>query len=548
MGKIIAARQDGLCSRLGSILNAMYLAKKTQKDFYYFWPDSEEQMKKWEEIKTQNNFRSLECDNEKNIFSKDFIESFSMGTSFQNPGMPYGLKQHHSVFKTTLEELIVKDGDIYISHIPCFNYINGIDKKDYYENMKNLWQQIDFHPRIKNIINKARKIAKQLGNFTAIHIRIADVALNELYKNTGFFVYKFSPLELVFEIIRQKTKDNKIVLFSDDLDGAKVLQRYCFAKKIENIFVVDEFIDNDIQDENDRAFFEIALMGFAEKVYTGDSNFSKFASRVGLGEEATYISQVFSNQQRYDLIIHNSDNNLILKPLQEAYKYLYLYTRGRLIKKPWSELENIAFKALGLDPANSLYKICILECFLRQKHYEKAEAFLADIFRNDFVNFIKDLLNPMMIFKDSFFEILSQVHVKYDKLHLLYLFTLKNDKKLLGAPSRIKNHLAYRLGQIAVTNSKTIGGYFRLPFNLIKEYKQYNQEQKNYQMIIKLNPTLALPKLQDYNDYQEAVKIKKYFSYRLGEAIIQANNTWYSGGYIKLWFKIKRLRKEIGKG
>ncbi|EDG4722078.1 sugar transferase, partial [Campylobacter jejuni] len=81
MGKIIAARQDGLCSRLGSILNAMYLAKKTQKDFYYFWPDSEEQMKKWEEIKTQNNFRSLECDNEKNIFSKDFIESFSMGTS-----------------------------------------------------------------------------------------------------------------------------------------------------------------------------------------------------------------------------------------------------------------------------------------------------------------------------------------------------------------------------------------------------------------------------------------------------------------------------------
>ncbi|HDV7439657.1 TPA: sugar transferase, partial [Campylobacter jejuni] len=111
------------------------------------------------------------------------------------------------------------------------------------------------------------------------------------------------------------------------------------------------------------------------------------------------------------------------------------------------------------------------------------------------------------------------------------------------APTRIKNHLAYRLGQIAVTNSKTIGGYFRLPFNLIKEYKQYNQEQKNYQMMIKLNPTLALPKLQDYNDYQEAVKIKKYFSYRLGEAIIQANNTWYGGGYIKLWFKIKRLKK-----
>ncbi|ECO3963512.1 sugar transferase [Campylobacter jejuni] len=547
MKKVIAARQDGLCSRLGAMLNAMYLAKVTKKDFYYYWPDSEEQMKKWEDIKSKNNFRSLECDNEKNIFSKDFIERFSMGDSLQNPGIPYGLKKHHSVFKITLEELMHQDEDIYVSHIPCYNYIDDIDKEDYYENMKNLWQQIDFHPRIKNIINKSKKIAKQLDGFIAIHIRIADVALNELYKNTGFFIYKFSPLELVFEIIKKEIKYNKIVLLADDFDGAKILKNYCYRQKIKNIFIIDEFMEDVNYSENDRAFFEISFMTFAKKVYTGDSNFSKFASRVGLGEEAIYISQMFSNQQRYDLIITNGDDNLILKPLQEAYKYLYLYTRGRLIKKPWSELENIAFKALGLDPANSLYKICILECFLRQKYYEKAEVFLIDILRNDFVNFIKDLLNPMMIFKDSFFEILSQTHVGYEKLHLLYLFMFKNDKKLLGAPSRIKNHLAYRLGQIAVTNSKTIGGYFKLPFNLIKEYKQYNQEQKNYQMMIKLNPTLALPKLKEYADYQEAVKIKKYFSYRLGEAIIQANNTWYGGGYIKLWFEIYKLKNKITK-
>ncbi|HAA1524435.1 TPA_asm: sugar transferase, partial [Campylobacter jejuni] len=125
----------------------------------------------------------------KNIFSKDFIERFSMGDSLQNPGIPYGLKKHHSVFKITLEELMRQDEDIYVSHIPCYNYIDDIDKEDYYENMKNLWQQIDFHPRIKNIINKSKKIAKQLvDGFIAIHIRIADVALNELYKNTGFFV------------------------------------------------------------------------------------------------------------------------------------------------------------------------------------------------------------------------------------------------------------------------------------------------------------------------------------------------------------------------
>ncbi|MBZ7933473.1 sugar transferase, partial [Campylobacter sp. RM10543] len=419
MRRIIAARQDGLCSRLGAILNAMYISKKTGKDFYYYWPESEEQMKLWENIKNKNNFRSIECELEKNIFSKNFIQNYSLGDTFQNPGLPYGLKQPQFSFKASLDELALRNEDCFISHVPCYSYIEDIDKEEYYREMKAFWRQVEFTSKIQEIIQTAKAKADKLDNFIAIHVRIADVALNQAYKNTGYFVYKFSPLELVFELIKQEIQDYNIVLFSDDFDGIKILKNYCLENNFKKVYLIDEFIKINLNSETERAFFELAFMICAKKIYTGDSNFSKFASRVGLGREATYISEVFSNQERYDLIFKNKNNKLELKPLQEAYKFLYLYTRGKLIKRSWVELEQILVQALALDPFNNLYKIGILECLLNQKNYMHAEEYTKKIIKDN--NFLKDLLHPMMIFKDSFFKILSSVDNQYENLYLLYL-------------------------------------------------------------------------------------------------------------------------------
>ncbi|XAU25090.1 hypothetical protein WHP29_06440 [Campylobacter jejuni] len=58
------------------------------------------------------------------------------------------------------------------------------------------------------------------------------------------------------------------------------------------------------------------------------------------------------------------------------------------------------------------------------------------------------------------------------------------------------------------------------------------------------NPKFILPKIKEYADYQEAIKLKESITYRLGQALIQANKNWYGGGYIKLLFEIRRLKKE----
>ncbi|EHB5232648.1 hypothetical protein JX088_000840, partial [Campylobacter coli] len=71
-------------------------------------------------------------------------------------------------------------------------------------------------------------------------------------------------------------------------------------------------------------------------------------------------------------------------------------------------------------------------------------------------------------------------------------------------------------------------------------------EQKIYQEKIKKDPSLKLPPLESYPGYKEALKEKECFTYKLGEALIRANNNWY-GGYIKLWFEIRKLKREFRK-
>ncbi|HEF1623564.1 TPA: hypothetical protein R8T64_001493, partial [Campylobacter lari] len=98
-------------------------------------------------------------------------------------------------------------------------------------------------------------------------------------------------------------------------------------------------------------------------------------------------------------------------------------------------------------------------------------------------------------------------------------------------------------------NSKSILGYIRMPFVLSYIKDKHKQEQKIYQEKIKKDSSLILPPLESYPDYQEALKEKECLTYKLGEALIQANKTWYGGGYIKLLFKIRKLKKQyIKKG
>ncbi|MDQ6385789.1 glycosyltransferase, partial [Campylobacter jejuni] len=112
------------------------------------------------------------------------------------------------------------------------------------------------------------------------------------------------------------------------------------------------------------------------------------------------------------------------------------------------------------------------------------------------------------------------------------------------AKTRIQDHLSYKLGQALIINSKSVLGYLSLPFIILSIVISHKQEQKAYKFKVKKNPNLALPPLETYPDYNEALKEKECFTYKLGEEFIKASKNWYGGGYIKLRLKIKKLKRE----
>ncbi|TEY03976.1 hypothetical protein [Campylobacter sp. US33a] len=113
------------------------------------------------------------------------------------------------------------------------------------------------------------------------------------------------------------------------------------------------------------------------------------------------------------------------------------------------------------------------------------------------------------------------------------------------AKARIQNHLAYKLGSALIENSKSMFGYIRMPFVLSYIRDKHKLQQKKYKENIKKHPELTLPPLEDYLDYEEALKEKECFTYKLGLALMKADREWYKGGYIRFYFESRRMKKEF---
>ena len=116
-------------------------------------------------------------------------------------------------------------------------------------------------------------------------------------------------------------------------------------------------------------------------------------------------------------------------------------------------------------------------------------------------------------------------------------------KKFSTAKQRIQEQLPYKLGQAMILSSKSFFGYLFLPCVLLSVFFLHKQKQKKTQRKEKL----TLPPLETYPDYDEALKEKECFTYKLGLALIKASKTWYMGGGIKLYFDIRKLKGKFQK-
>ncbi|MCW1330317.1 sulfotransferase family protein [Campylobacter jejuni] len=205
---------------------------------------------------------------------------------------------------------------------------------------------------------------------------------------------------------------------------------------------------------------------------------------------------------------------------------------------------------------------------------EKTYNIIAELYKEDFALFDYDLEYKESIYKNLDVQFLLSMYkeklfLKNKEIEKLRLSQFKKNKEINSqnniisqqtnqihnlnktlnfqnhygtAKARIQNQLSYKLGQTLIINSKSIFGILCMPIYIISTIINHNQEQKIYKAKIKKDPSLKLPPLENYPDYKEALKEKECLTYKLGQALIKANKTWYKGGLFKLWFEIRKLK------
>lgn len=148
------------------------------------------------------------------------------------------------------------------------------------------------------------------------------------------------------------------------------------------------------------------------------------------------------------------------------------------------------------------------------------------------------------LYKDYFlyFEPKEKIALEkeYEKMQAMFE-KVKNDINALGSDKKIlndllmkykmqeyQNDLFFQLGSAIIRNSKSLFGYIRIFFIISDLVEKHKKE-------------IGVKKDIDF------LNNKEYFTYKLGELTLKAHSSWYKGGYIKLYFQAKKLKKKFNK-
>lgn len=592
---IIANRTDGLGERLAAMLNGAYLSFATQSNFKFNWH--------FGDFSDENICKHVICPfvpSKEDFFAKEFIASYHLDyLDYGSQEVLWWYKGQN--IKKVLLDLFKNDEIIQCSVATYMNaYFSDVDKNEYREKLYDIFYNFfQFSQPINTALEYASSVASTLDDYDVIHVRGGDI----LYRNTFEAMYAAIPVHFAIKII-QDNPQRKMIIMGNDIE-ANLKIKYLFKElKRENIFVSDDF-QIDSFDATQKAMFDIVLISKSKKLYlSGGSAFSVSAFLIGgnKGCEPQFVYDIYSNQEIYDAINLNMQNysNLFNK-YHNAFSCLFLYVFGKKLNLSLLSHLNTLNQAMSLRDDVYMYKLLYVDILLQQRNYFGALAFIENLAINSFVadlfyesygipnNFcyffvfnhylnienIKDF--PILynianlicyrlikannkIFVDSILKFLyrnlidfeliencSFVENKQDVINTLLVYFMKSFKEVdpkASAVLRVKNHLAYKLGQAMIENSQSIFGWVRMPYVLFYIKDKHKKEQLFYKANIKENPELVLCPLEACSDYKESLKIKNYFSYKLGQSLIEASKLGILG-YFKFILNLKELRKKL---
>ncbi|HEF7281387.1 TPA: sugar transferase, partial [Campylobacter jejuni] len=351
---IISAKPDGLGMRLASILIGMYLAKKVDFIFAFTWSKSID-LDKYD-VRTKKlkdlHYHANEMEHVESIFSKEFIAKYMIEKDFEN-SHGFLIAKNKKLNNIKLGKFEKKWG-WYSTDLPPWIWLKDCLKSDCLNEIKNIYCNLDFSHNFKQIINDVNILAKELNNFTSIHIRGGDIIYSPLRKNAGWKVLeeRYFPYEIAMEIIQESLLfGEKVVIFGQDIIANNILIKYFRDRQFKNIFLVDEIIKSKYTNF-ERAFFEINLMSKSNKIYAPKvSAFSRVSMLISGTDNLIPYDKKFSIKELHSIMLKNI-GRLELHSLQLSRSYFYLYLLQKQINPVFSKLFLYLKKSSRLDKDN----------------------------------------------------------------------------------------------------------------------------------------------------------------------------------------------------
>ncbi|MCH5322406.1 MAG: discoidin domain-containing protein [Helicobacter sp.] len=599
-GYVISGRPDGLGMRIGATILALYIAKKTGLKFMLSWPNSTDtdHMGALPNV-TGNISYAGEILHDNEVFEEDFLKKHLIQEKTRFYGDDFSL----SDLQTKPKELFKRKYGGICGTYPNFKGFDEAQKEQCLKELSQCYKEIKWSCKCLDILNEVEKCFKNLNdNFIALHIRGGDVVYGNFRIAPNVWLgARFFPYEIALEIaLKELENGNNILIFGQDFQSNQKLENYLNAynpNKNLKIFSVDSLLSQNYANA-ERSFFEINLMSKASKIYaTGGSAFSRAASLISGKEILVSFYTLYSAQELYDIMLKNIDI-LSLSKYQKAFSYYQIFMFSRRLNQALDLSLEFVKRALEFDNENDGFRVAIMDILFQQNQYEEIETMLkiccnerldtlcdalygnhtrfgwaknhyTSIYqkyldfnlKQDFpyISFIAAKI-AMNYYKDYKMALdFIKLSLQKEPSNELFLQTYKALCKILkidetkqnitqkpsDAKARIHNHLAYKLGQIMIRNSKSFFGFIKMSYLLMAMTLAHKEQEKIYKEKIKANPKLALPPLESYKDYKEALKEKECFTYKLGEAFMKGFKSWYKGGLIKFYFEAKRLERKF---
>ncbi|MBF7047538.1 discoidin domain-containing protein [Campylobacter volucris] len=579
-GYIIANRHDGFGMKLSSIITGMYIADLAGFKFVFGWNSGNSLVDgKNNDIDSMLNkkFNKVFGINElyvENIFSKEFIENYmlhNISIGGYNSFLLYdNIKNINNMSNRVYFEN--KLGYYSNTEIPRGFLAKSLPKNKLLKELSKKYQSIDFSLKFKAIIDDVNYTIKNydLDNFISFHLRGGEVVYGDAKKEAFDWCFnRHFPYEVAIELILTKYSNDNIILVSQDKSADLKLIEY--VKKINpelSIYGSYQFYKKEYTSDQ-IMFFDLEILARSNLIVsTGQSQFSNCALMMYGKAENISFYDLLSDEQIYNIIYKYIDV-LDLHDMQKAYSYFKLYYYSKILKNTSNDiLLKYIEKAYVLDKSNDLWLAIIIDCLFDNNNFCKINKLLSNV--KDFDKYIE-----VLIPKYSSFDILFAMQDKYinfkpeqsypyitfiaakilikkgfineslkycdffiDKnIHRDLFLKLKNkfqnicDFNNFG-PSNPKEHLSYKLGETIILHSKSFIGLLKLPFILIDIKNKHLKDRHNIAYDINI---------------KEYCNTKQSLAYKIGSLFIQAHKNWYKGGYIKFWFDLYKIKREIEK-